>query len=1370
LKNFTLLLAAGLLFVTSLSAQTQKGTNQLNPKQKGLLHQPQARCGTDEMIAHRLQTDPEFKARYDAGLKQYEESLKNPGDASRTSFTSTLTGPVTIPIVIHIVLPDPTVVTDADVLYIVNRLNLDYSGFNPDSTNGSLFYSVRGHSLIRWTLAKRDPAGNYSTGIERRVGSGAIQGGNPQPIKSFAQGGLDAWDINNYYNLWVGDGGASGLLGIAPEIGVGGPAGSTNTDGVCVDYRGFSHNPCYSYAQFALGRTACHEIGHNFGLYHNFQGGCAATNDFGQLTSPGACGATGGLPASLLGPADDTPRQTANTSGCPSGAVNGGCGDPFPPGKMYQCYMDYTDDPCYSMFSAGEVARMHWVLENCRAGYLTTLGGVAPASAPTLDAAATAVVNPGGSMLVGTGRYTDPANNAVFTCQSFPTPSCPTAVTPRLRIQNRGVNTLTTVTVTEQLNGVTVAGTPQTITVNLPTLQDTVVTLPLVNLVGGTNTLKFWVSNPNAGADVNNANDTITKVINFTGATLPLVQGFETTPYPPTGWAINNPNNDFTWVRVAPGSSSTASIAKDNYDDFNNGRFDDMITPVIATTGLDSVIISYDIAKQYFPGLPDRFDIMVSTNCGATYTSVYNLSDPALSTAGANTGPYTVPGAADWVRRRISIGGANLGTGQILIAFRNTTGYGNNIFLDNINISGFTFTNRDLTPTAVLRPLTQECSPTIAPSITVKNSGLQAVSSFQVGYIVDNGAPSAPQTFTPAGGLAPNATTNVTLNAATFTVGTHTMKIYTLNPTTISGTGDLFTANDTITKVFTVNQLYTGFNETFEGVTPPAMPTQITVVNPNADNTWVSTNPGRASKHSGFINNYNFNTPGRFDDMKFLPINTVGVDSVVISFDVAHKNYPGLDDILAVMASTDCGNVYAATAYNKPGSVLATAGSSTAAYTAPGAGDWRRDRLALGGAFMSTGSLILALRNTNGYGNNIFIDNINITRKFKRDLAVTSIIQPTDVVCGPTVNPVVTVQNVGSEAVTAYQIGFSIDGVAGTPIAGTGVPLAPGATTTVTFTVPATFTQAPHVFQVYTINPTSATGTGDLNLTNDTLKKNVTRVASVAPPISEGFESTTFPPAGWAVVNPDNGITWRRTTAAARTGIASAYVNNYNYAVNGQKDDLYTPQLTYTGVDSVSLSFDVAAITYSYPGTTTIPLDTLEVLVTKDCGATFTSVYKKWGHELQTVNDPNSAQPVEFFPTGPTSWRTESMDLTGLAAGNGPLQVVFRNTSNFENNIFIDNVNVKTRTLPARLKNDGFLILPNPFKDQFTVWHYLQPTDLRYITVYNSAGQLVWRKDFSGDADKQVSIDLSTRSAGVYVVHLGYNDANRNTSVRIIKL
>jgi hypothetical protein len=1028
------------------------------------------RCATEEVIQQRFQQDPAFRAQYEQ--KQREMANRAATGAPVTGRVSTLSGPVTIPVIVHVVLANPEQITEAQVDYFLNRLNLDFSGLNPDSTNGTAFYPVRGHSLLRFTRARRTPAGALTNGIERRVGSVNIAGTTYQAIKHTSAGGLDPWDVTKYYNLWVGVG-TGGLLGIAPAIGVGSQTETTGSatgiDGVCVDFSAFS-NGCFSIPAFALARTAVHEIGHNFGLFHSFSG-CAVGADFGQPTPAGQT-----LPASLAGAAaDDTPSQSAATSGCPSGAVASTCaGVPNPPGKMYQNYMDYTDDPCYSMFTKQQVGRMEYMLENYRAGYLTTDGATPPSSIPALDVSPTIVVSPGGSEF----------NNSTCATTAYPAPTCAGNITPKIAVSNFGTTTITSVTVSLSNNGGPTVTTTAT-GLNITTGSAATVTLPAIALSPGANVLTFVVSAPNGGTDLVASNDIFTTTVNISSSgPTPPVQGFETPGFPPAGWSLYNPNND----------------------------------------------------------------------------------------------------VAKWERATV----------------------------------------------------------------------------------------------------------------------------------------------------------------------------------------------GRLSSASMFFNNWDNNSLGRIDELRSSPFGVLAGDNLTVEFDLAHKWYnvgTASQDTLAILISSDCGITWSEV-YKKWGATLATAGTlTTGAYT-PVAADWRHETATVPGALVPSGNIQVAVRMRGKFGNNVYVDNINITRIVSRDLQLVSS-TPGSVICDAAATPTATIKNVGTQTITGFKVSYSLNNAAPVTQAFTGQNLTPNSTTTVTLanvTFPATGSTS---FKVYVSDPVAASGTGDGKPDNDTLTHAVVVSPRVASPLVENFSTgaTAFPPAGWAIINNDNSTTWSYS-AAGNGNTGSAGISSWTYNGNNNSDDLVSPIVTYTGADSLTLSFDVASASRQYPGSTSASLDTLEVLATSNCGASFTTVYKKWGQELQTILSNASAnfpQATGFVPALPADWRNERVDVSSLAS-QPYVQFVFRATTNNGNNVYIDNVNVTARTLPLNLKQNGYVISPNPtVGNQFRIWFLRQPTTLRFVNIYDAKGALIWSKSYNGNGEQVITVDLSGKPAGVYFVNLGYEDEYRNVTERVIK-
>ncbi len=1366
MKKFTLILV-GFLFFFANNSIAQKPTTPTGDHK----HQTYKRCGTDEAIERQMQTDPEFRAMMQKREQDYQNYVKANGSNNFAALarTSVLTGPVTIPVVVHIVLPNPEIITDADVDYFINRLNLDFSGNNPDSTNAVAFYGVRGRSLMRFQLARRDPSGVYTTGIERKIGAVAIGGGEPQAIKNAATGGLNPWPFQQYYNLWVGAGG--GLLGIAPAIGV----GTAASDGVCVGYEAFSNSNCgYTIPAFNLGRTAVHEIGHNFGLFHTFSG-CSAGADFGQLTSAGCT-----LPANLLAGSDDTPTQGTPTSGCPSGSVASNCaGVANPPGKMYQNYMDYTDDACYSMFTKAQVERMHYVLEFCRGGgYLTTQGHLPPAGFPTLDAAAMAVVSPGGSELIGCTPF------------SYPAPACPGTFLPKVRIENRGSSTINSITVALSINAVVVA--TQTFTaLNIATYKNRVVTFTAAqNLVTGANAIVYTLSAPNGGTDLVSTNNTASTSVTV-GAPVasPVVQGFATATFPPAGWSLNQISGTGNWARVTTTGRTDLTSAKfDNYN-YAAGTTSSLTSPSLTfanTFNAASVTFHYAYQSYVDAGTPaeslqDELDVQVSTNCGVTWTSLWRRVAGQLITATPRSAGTAFSGnpVSQWTANPINVNLTPYLNQTIQIRFVAKSDFGNNLYLDDINISGSNLPPNDASISAINTPLSAFCGSGFTPQVVVRNNGSATLTSVVVfsgvGVGTANPATYINQAFTglsvPSGG-----TTTLTLNPVTGLVnGNFNFKSYTNLP---NGLADAVASNDTLAKPFTANVATTTFPvvQTFETAwtgtaTAPIPGAGWTVLNPNNNFTWGrSTLAARTGIASGMIDNYNGNNPGQLDYIVAPLVNFVGRDSAYVTFDYAYKLYAAADtDTLELVISTNCGTSWTSL-WKKGGQELATApGTAGAAFT-PTATQWVNANVDLM-PYVTAGGVYIALRNRNDFGQRLFIDNINIVGKTlpNNDAQLASIVVPGAEVCetSPTVS--VTVRNGGKLVLNSVSAGYNIDGGANTTQVFTLTPPIPvGGSRTISFTTRPTLALGARVIRAFTFGPN---GVPDENLLNDTLTKAFTVIQPIPAPLTEGFDGTTFPPTNWAFTEaPVNVTKWVRTTTASTNGIASAFMQNFNataVAANSL-DYLHTPHLSVAKADSVFFKFDVSAASRQYPGSTSTALDTLDVQATIDCGNNWVSVYKKWGENLQTINDPNATYTVSFVPNNANQWRTDSVNLTSLIAAGGNIRLRFLNTSNNGNNVYIDNVNLYSKNLSATLKTNGFVIAPNPVKDVVVLQHYLAPTNLRGVGFYNAAGQRLMYQSFNGNADSFLPFNISRFAAGIYSVKVEYT--NKTVTQRIIKL
>ena len=254
---------------------------------------------------------------------------------------------IVIPVVVHIIYNSYiSNISDNQVYSQIEALNRDFNKLNADTAKiPEVFKSYIADCEISFELARKNPEGNYTSGITRTYTNKSYFLINSDEAKFDSLGGRNIWDRNKYLNIWV-----------VPEIQSNDkevlayaqyPGGDKETDGIVIKYSNFGTkgviNPKYN-----KGRTAVHEVGHWLNLYHIWG------------DDNGACNGSDFV--------DDTPNQAGANYDCPV-FPSSSC---FNYSDMFMNYMDYVNDDCMQMFTKGQKERMLYTLHNSRKSLLAS--------------------------------------------------------------------------------------------------------------------------------------------------------------------------------------------------------------------------------------------------------------------------------------------------------------------------------------------------------------------------------------------------------------------------------------------------------------------------------------------------------------------------------------------------------------------------------------------------------------------------------------------------------------------------------------------------------------------------------------------------------------------------------------------------------------------------------------------------------------------------------------------------------------------------------------------------------------------------------------------------------------------------------------
>lgn len=275
------------------------------------------KCASIEVLQRQLQEDPSLQGRMD----EIERNLEK--NQNLMKLGRLVNGVYEIPVVVNVVYRTTAEnIALAQIQSQIDVLNEDYAGTNTDITKvPTTFTGVKaGNTNVRFVLdqviRKSTTKTSWSTN---------------DAVKKSSSGGIDATSPTTKLNLWVCTLG-NGILGYAQF-----PGGASATDGVVILNQAFGSRLKYSAGYYTTtydkGRTATHEVGHWLNLRH--------------IWGDATCG------SDLV---SDTPLHNTANYGCPTAGHKSTCtGTPI---EMTMNYMDYTDDACMYMFSAGQKTRM----------------------------------------------------------------------------------------------------------------------------------------------------------------------------------------------------------------------------------------------------------------------------------------------------------------------------------------------------------------------------------------------------------------------------------------------------------------------------------------------------------------------------------------------------------------------------------------------------------------------------------------------------------------------------------------------------------------------------------------------------------------------------------------------------------------------------------------------------------------------------------------------------------------------------------------------------------------------------------------------------------------------------------------------------
>lgn len=320
--------------------------------------------------------------------------------------------------------------------------------------------------------------------------------------------------------------------------------------------------------------------------------------------------------------------------------------------------------------------------------------------------------------------------------------------------------------------------------------------------------------------------------------------------------------------------------------------------------------------------------------------------------------------------------------------------------------------------------------------------------------------------------------------------------------------------------------------------------------------------------------------------------------------------------------------------------------------------------------------------------------------------------------------------------------------------------LAPMAKTTVTIPSFAGTVFTPYNFEVVVSGDSYPAN----NVSDDSLFSIYSSANATSGAVMENFEASDELPA--KMISSDYTIRpFKAAGSYALTGadgnLGRALLFGFPEMNANENEQIILGNFNTAAATTLSLDFD-----YSYANVSG-KNDQIDIQVSKDCGATWTSVWKKAGSALSTTTPPSSGA---FVPKAAGDWKHAKVNLIAQKSNNMVIKVI--GTNNGGHYAFMDNININGQLAVNSFNSvNNILLSPNPAKDYINVEFNLERNETVTIKIVDATGRVVSvvSNSVMDHGKNKIVVPTNNLASGVYSLSIETEEGKTGSRFSVVK-